>query len=74
MTTFAWALIGPGRIARRFADAVAAMPGAELRAVLGRDATRTADFVASCTAMDSPRPVVAKSFDDLLADSSIDGI
>ena len=47
MTTFAWALIGPGKIARRFADAVAEMPGTELRALLGRDATRAGDFAAN---------------------------
>ena len=74
VTTFAWALIGPGKIARRFADAVAATPGAKLRALLGRDATRAADFAANCTTIDGSRPVVAKSPDELLADPLIDGI
>jgi predicted dehydrogenase len=74
VTTFNWALIGPGRIARRFAAAVAAMPGTNLSAVLGRDTTRAADFVADCTTIDGSRPVVAQSFDELLASSSIDAI
>jgi len=74
VTAFAWALIGPGKIARRFAGAVSGMPGSELRAVLGRDATRTADFAANCTNIDGSRPVVARSIDELLADPRIDGI
>jgi predicted dehydrogenase len=73
-TTFAWALIGPGRIARRFEEAVAAMPGTKLHAVLGRDATRAANFAAACATAEGAGPVVARSFDDLLADSSIDGV
>jgi len=74
VTTFAWGLIGPGMIARRFADAVAQMPGAGLRAVLGRDAMRAANFAANCTNIDGSHPVVASSCDDLLADPLIDGI
>ena len=74
MTTFAWALIGPGKIARHFAGAVAEMPGSALRAVLGRDATRAADFAANCSNFDGSRPVVAKSCEELLADPLIDGI
>jgi predicted dehydrogenase len=74
VTTFAWALIGPGRIARRFATALAAMPDAALNAVLGRDATRAAAFAADCTTVGGSRPVVAQSFDELLADPLIDAI
>lgn len=74
MTTFGWALIGPGRIARRFAGAVAELPGAELRAVLGRDATRAADFAANCSNIDGSHPAIATSLDELLADPRIDGI
>ena len=74
MTTFAWALIGPGRIARRFAGAVSGMPGARLRAVLGRDAMRAADFAANCTDIDGSHPAVVQGLDELLADPLIDGI
>jgi predicted dehydrogenase len=74
MTTFTWALIGPGKIARRFAAAVAAIPGAELGAVLGRDPARSAGFAADCVNADGSHPRVAQSLDELLADSSIDGV
>jgi predicted dehydrogenase len=74
VTTFAWALIGPGKIARRFADAVAETPGVKLRALLGRDATRAADFAADCVNSDGSRPFVAMSCHELLADPLIDGI
>lgn len=74
MTTFAWALVGPGKIARRFAGAVPQIPGAGLRAVFGRDATRAADFATGCVNGDGSRPFVATSGDELLADPLIDGI
>jgi len=73
-TQFAWALIGPGKIARRFADAVTEMPSAELRAVLGRDASRAGDFATRYTNVDGAHPIVAKSCEELLADPLIDGI
>jgi predicted dehydrogenase len=44
--SFNWALVGPGRIAHRFAEAVAGIPGARLQAVVGRDAARAAAFAA----------------------------
>jgi len=50
------------------------MPGTELRAVLGRDATRAADFAASCANIDGSRPVAAASCEELLADPLIDAI
>ena len=74
MTTFSWGLIGPGKIARRFAGAIAGMPGARLRTVLGRDATRAADFAVNCANDDGSHPVVAKNCEELLADPRIDGI
>jgi predicted dehydrogenase len=37
-----WGLIGPGRVANRFAKAVHRLPAARLHAVLGRDAARAA--------------------------------
>ena len=39
-TPFGWAVVGPGRIAHRFGEAVQRLPGMELVAVQGRDATR----------------------------------
>jgi predicted dehydrogenase len=74
MTTFAWALIGPGKIAHRFASAVTAMPGVRLRAVLGRDSTRAAGFAASYVNADGSNPIVAESLHQLLSDPLVDGI
>jgi predicted dehydrogenase len=74
MTTFSWALIGPGKIAHRFAAAVTAMPGVQLRTVLGRDPIRAAGFAASYVNADGSSPSVARSLDDLLADPLIDGV
>ena len=39
-TPFGWAVVGPGRIAHRFGEAVQRLPGMELVAVQGRDAGR----------------------------------
>ena len=39
-TPFGWAVVGPGRIAHRFGEAVQRLPGMELVAVQGRDAER----------------------------------
>ena len=74
MTTFSWALIGPGNIAHRFASAVTAMPGVRLRAVLGRDPVRSAGFAASYVNADGSNPLVAESLRDLLSDPLLDGI
>jgi predicted dehydrogenase len=70
-TSFAWGLIGPGRIARRFADALAAVPGARLGAVYGRDPTRAAAFAAE---LGGAAARVAGTLQDLLADPTLDAI
>ncbi len=44
-----WALVGPGRIAQTFAQALHALPDAELVAVCGRDAARAEAFARACT-------------------------
>jgi len=44
--TVRWGVIGPGRIAHRFAESLAAVPGARLVAAASRDAARAAEFVA----------------------------
>jgi len=45
-TKFRWGVIGPGRIARRFADSFSLLPHAEICAVASRDATRATEFAA----------------------------
>ena len=44
MTAFRWAVLGPGRIARRFAQAGRALTDARLAVVIGRDEGRAREF------------------------------
>lgn len=74
MTVFRWGLVGPGAIARRFADAVQRMDGSELAAVCGRDAARAAAFAAQWTRAGRPPPRVAPDLAALLADPQVDAI
>lgn len=67
---FGWAVIGPGRIAQRFAEAVQALPEARIVRVHARDpakalafATRWARPEAACT-----------SLEELLADPAVDAV
>ena len=43
-TTVRWGVIGPGRIANRFAESLAGVPGAQLVAVASRDLPRAQEF------------------------------
>jgi len=77
MKTFGWALVGPGKIARRFAHAVGSMPGSRLVAVHGRDAARAAAFAADCQAQwpqAEGAPYASTDLAALLADPAVDGI
>jgi len=44
MDDFRWAVVGPGRIARRFAQAVRELPDARMAVVIGRDEQRAREF------------------------------
>lgn len=57
-TSFGWCLVGPGRIAHRFADAVHRLPAMHLAVVHGRDAQRAQAFAEHWT-RDGVAPVVA---------------
>ena len=48
MNPFRWGILGCGKIARKFAEAVAFCPGMELCAVASRDAARARAFAATC--------------------------
>jgi predicted dehydrogenase len=74
MTDFTWAIIGPGRIAHRFADAVFRLPGTHLRSVLGRDAAAAAQFVAHWCRAGKPSPRAVADLSSLLADDLLDAI
>lgn len=67
--SFNWALVGPGRIAHRFAEAVTGIPGARLRAVVGRDAARAAEFAARWAAPQSGTELAA-----VLDDPAVDAV
>lgn len=56
-----WALVGPGRIAQRFAAAVRGLPDSRLALVIGRDAARAQAFAANWPDDLNQRPGVATS-------------
>jgi predicted dehydrogenase len=72
--TFHWALIGPGAIAHRFADAVTRLDGCRLHAVGGRDAHRTQQFADRWSVAGEPAVVAHTELATLLADPAIDGV
>ena len=67
--TFGWGLVGPGRIAHKFADALRGVEGARLVAVQGRDAQRAQDFAARWGAASA-----GIDLDVLLADPAVHGV
>lgn len=71
---FNWAVIGPGRIAHRFAEAVSAQPTMRIRSVLGRDLARAREFAAKWS-KHTAHPVIATTqLDDVLADPDVHGV
>ena len=74
MTDFAWAIIGPGRIAHRFAVAVFRLPGTHLRGVLGHELRTAAQFVAHWSRAGKPSPRAMPDLAALLADEAIDAV
>lgn len=74
MTPFNWAIVGPGQIAHRFAQAVQDLPNAQLRWVHGRNTARAQAF-ARHWSRDGAAPVgVAGALADVLGDRQIDGV
>jgi predicted dehydrogenase len=69
---FGWAIVGPGRIAHRFAEAVTRMEGTRLAAVVGRDAARAGEFAARWS--ERGAPAIHTSLDGALRDPGVDGI
>jgi predicted dehydrogenase len=69
-TTFAWGLVGPGRIAHRFADALRGVEGgARLVVVQGRDVGRAAAFAQRWGAAQA-----TDSLAELLANPAVQGV
>jgi predicted dehydrogenase len=72
--SFAWAIIGPGRIAHRFAEAVQRCGGMHLEIVQGRELARAHEFARAWTP-DGVAPIRAtESLEDVLADACVDGV
>lgn len=71
-TPFAWAVVGPGRIAQRFGEAVQRLPGMELVAVQGRDAGRARAYAD--TWAPGHDVTIHQGFDGLLNDARVHGV
>lgn len=66
---FRWGLIGPGRIARRFAAGLEVIPDAHLHAVGSRDLQRASDFADEFSA-----PEFYGSYQEMLDSSDLDAV
>jgi predicted dehydrogenase len=69
MNTTNWGIIGPGRIAKKFAAALDLVDGAKLYAVASRDAAKAADFAAEYGA-----PTSFGSYEEIASAAGIDAI
>jgi predicted dehydrogenase len=74
MNRFSWGLLGPGRIAHKFAEAVQRTPGMHLARVHGRDAARAEAFARRWAVDGRPVPLAGTDLAALLADPAIDAV
>lgn len=74
MQDFRWALIGPGPIAHKFAEAVQRLPGMQLVRVLGRDALRAQAFARRWAVQEQAVPAHGTELAALLADDTVDAV
>lgn len=72
MKPLRWAIVGPGSIAGRFADAVTQLPQTRLTAVLGRDEQRARTFLARFPAAGEVR--IHHDLGALLEDPAVDAV
>lgn len=66
---YKWGIIGPGKIAQKFAAALALVPDASLHAVASRDIGKAKQFASTWGA-----PVFYGSYEALAADTSLDAV
>jgi predicted dehydrogenase len=71
---FGWAIVGPGAIAHRFAEAVHRLDNARIVAVQGRSLDRAADFARTWTRDGVELIRATDSLASLLDDPQIDGV
>jgi predicted dehydrogenase len=62
-----WAILGPGKIAHKFADAFRSVPDAKLYAIASRDAARRKEFAAKFKV-----PKIHDTYEALVADPDVD--
>jgi predicted dehydrogenase len=74
MNRFSWGLVGPGRIAHKFAEVVQRTPGMHLARVQGRDAARAEAFARRWAVDGRPAPQAGTDLAALLADPAIDAV
>ena len=75
--SFTWGLVGPGKIAHQFAEAVHRLPGSQLGLVYGRDLARAEAFAAHWMRDDefgNGKPRFTADLQALLDDATIDAI
>ncbi|HZJ37070.1 MAG TPA: Gfo/Idh/MocA family oxidoreductase [Gillisia sp.] len=65
--TFKWAILGPGKIAHKFAKGLAEVPGAELYAVASRSLVKAEEFAKEFNV-----PKFYGSYEDLVNDKEVD--
>ncbi|SDD61418.1 aldo/keto reductase [Auraticoccus monumenti] len=73
MTQFRWGIIGPGSIARRFAEHLGHSSSAQLVAVASRTPERAQAFAADFSTEDAPVEA-AGSYEELLAREDVDAV
>lgn len=74
MNPLRWAIVGPGRIAHRFAQAVAALPDAQLVAVQGRDGAHAQAFAQQYSTPGQAPVGVFANLENLLAQDDVDAV
>jgi predicted dehydrogenase len=71
---FGWAIVGPGAIAHRFAEAVHRSEGMHLELVQGRSLARATAFAQAWTRDDVAQIRATESLEEVLADERVDGV
>jgi predicted dehydrogenase len=74
MKSFGWAIIGPGRVAHRFAEAVNKTDNTHIAMVQGRDAARSRVFADAWMRDDAAAIATTLNIDDVLNASEVDAV
>jgi len=69
MRSFRWGIIGPGRIARKFADCIQALPNSKVQAIASRSSNNLQRLVSELHAEAGYR-----NYEELVEDKSIDAV